>query len=305
MTDFRNYPMIGRLKEQLQGDFIASGLIEQIDLLAKRYGEEYLNLAEKVLAKLKEIGDDGEYDPLFICQQYIYDYLQQMNLFLKSGNYGHGDYEEIKRTIYHNADVMLKTYMPGLFLAYANTTILYTKYNLFKNAFLPRLNSQNKGIEVGFGEGFYLWELSNHIPGIDFVGYDISSHAITFASKLFDQTDMSSALLLGDITKGISDEDSSYDFGILAEVIEHVESPEKCIAEMSRLIKAKGFLYLTTVIDSNHMDHITNFESPEVVESMICDAGFSLHDKSIYHIQDDFPKSKDISIGLAYVCEKK
>ena len=303
MTTFNDYPLLMQFKTKLQGDFITSGLIEQIDILAKRYGKEYLQLSEKVLVTLEEMG----YDTFFICQQYIFDYLKQMNIFLKSGNYGHTDYDEIKATVYDNADVMMKTYMPGLFLAYANTTILYTKYNLFKNGLLPLLYDEASGVEVGFGEGFYLWELHNNLPKVKFVGFDISEHAISFASKLFDYANIPTAkyrLQLGDIITGLPEADSVYDFGILAEVIEHIENPKKGIDEIARLIKPGGHLYVSTVIDSNHMDHITNFESPEIVESMIVDSGLYILEKSVYYIKEDFEKSKDISKGLAYICLK-
>ena len=52
------------------------------------------------------------------------------------------------------------------------------------------------------------------------------------------------------------------------------------------------------------MDHITNFPSSEYVEEMIEKAGFKVIAKSIQRNQDDFPDSKDISVGLAYVCRK-
>jgi len=306
MNNFDNFPLLGQFKNKLVGDFITTGLIEQIDLLAERYGGEYLNLAERVLSMLEKM----DYDTFFIAQQYIFDYLKQMSIFLKTGNYGHEDYNEIKETIYDSADIMMKTYMPGLFLAYANTTILYTKYNLFRNKFLPLISSASNGIgiEVGFGEGFYLWELNHHAPHLRFDGFDISEHAVAFASSLFDYANMQRdryRLQIGDITSGIPASVGDYDFGILAEVIEHIPNPEQSITEMARLIRPGGYLYLTSVIDSNHMDHITNFESPDIVESMIKIAGFNILHESTYRIQDDFKKSKDISVGLAFVCKRR
>jgi SAM-dependent methyltransferase len=198
--------------------------------------------------------------------------------------------------------------MPGLFSAYFNTTILYTKYHLFRSKFLPLLSAPLAGVEIGFGEGFYLWELYNHVPGISFTGFDISEHAIAFASMLFEYADIPASnyrLALGDINDRLPVEDESFDFGILAEVIEHIENPQKGLLEMARILKPGACLYLSTVKDSNHMDHITNFESPEAVESLLNDSGFTVADKCIYRIQDDFPDTKDISVGLAFVAKKR
>ena len=303
MNYLDNYPLLGQFRGKLKGGFMTEGIVEQIDLLHSRYGDEYAILAERILAMLVKMG----YDTVFICQQYIYDYLTQLRKFLKTGEYRQESFEQIKESIYDNADMMLETYMPGLFLAYGSTTILYSKYNLFRNKFLPLLNVGSVGVEVGFGEGFYLWELFSNAPALKFDGYDISEHAITFATKLFGHAGIPEdnyRLALGDITQGIDVHGNAYDFGIIAEVIEHIQDPKKCVQEIARIIKTGGYLYLSTVKDSNHMDHITNFKSTEDVEGILRNCGFDVLDKSIYRIQDDFPKTKDISIGLSYVCRK-
>ncbi|MCL1864056.1 MAG: class I SAM-dependent methyltransferase [Defluviitaleaceae bacterium] len=292
-----------QFKKKLSEDFIAAGLIEQMELMQERYGEEYLHLATKILSVLEKLG----YNAFNVCQAYLYDYLKQMSRFLKTGTYGNAEYEKIKETIYNNEDVMINTYMPGLLLAYASTSILYTKYHLFKTRFIPLINNclAYGGVEVGFGEGFYLWELSNNIPNVKFSGFDISEHAVNFAFNLLSCNNIPKKnyqLQTGDIMTGLPVPDSFYSFGILAEVIEHVENPQNAIKEMHRIIKDGGYLFITTVMDSNHMDHITNFETPEAIDRMLEAAGFSVIDKSIYRIQDDFPKTKDISVGLAYVC---
>ena len=95
------------------------------------------------------------------------------------------------------------------------------------------------------------------------------------------------------------------DFAVIAEVIEHITNPENALNELARVLKKDGLLFLSTVKDSNHMDHITNFPSSEYVEEMIEKAGFKVMAKSIQRNQDDFPDSKDKSTGLAYVCIRR
>ena len=111
-------------------------------------------------------------------------------------------------------------------------------------------------------------------------------------------------LQYGNIFEGIRQDDESVDFAILAEVIEHIPNPQVGIKEVARTLKKGGILYLTTVINSNHMDHISNFSSPAVVEDMLEDAHMKILKQRIYHMTDDFPESKDISVGLAYIAEK-
>ncbi len=296
-----DYPLLTQFQEGIQRNPITRGCSEQIVFMAERYKDDYCSLAERVLQQALLLGLDSQQ----LFTQYIIDYLREMSFFLKNGGYGRTDFIEVKKAIYDNNEVMLNTYMPGLFLAYGFTTILYAKYDLFRSAFTPRLSAHSQGVEAGFGEGFYLWELSRQVPGIRVKGFDISSSALTFAAKLLNSAGYTNhELKQANLFEGLPIQTASQDWAILAEVIEHIPEPQKGIEEMARVLKPGGIIYLTTVIDSNHMDHIVNFESPAVVEEMLQDAGLQTIEKSIYKIQDDFPDSPDKSIGLAFVCER-
>lgn len=302
--DTGNYTLFTQFKESIKNDVILAGLIPQIDLIVERFGAEYLEVAEDILVIMQRMG----YDSFVVCKQYNFDYLLQMNQFLKTGDYGHTDYEQVKEDIYFNKDVMLNTYMPGLLLAYSNAVFLFEKVHLFINSFVSRLNSGASGIEVGYGEGFYLWQLVKRAAHVNVKGYDISEYSLDFAARMLDMAGVPKdrcELLIGDVTRGLPIEDGSLDFGLIAEVIEHLADPVVGIKELARIIKKGGFMYLTTVIDCNHMDHISNFESPSEVENMITDCGFIIADKIIYRVKDDFPNSHDASISLAFVCERQ
>lgn len=283
---------------------MTEGFVEQIELLKQRYGSEYVSVAESIFSLFELL----ELDAVKISRKYIYDYLKQLDYFIKNQNYGHDDFETIRGNIYDNEKTMLETYMPGLLISYAYTTILYEKNHLFINEFLPRLRNNDRGIEIGFGEGFYLWEALKNFPEITISGFDISPYALQFASHLLDVAGISQhryCLQVGNILEGIQQNTETVDFAILAEVIEHIPEPQIGIHEIVRTLKRTGILYLTTVINSNHMDHMSNFGSPAVVEEMIKQENMEILAKKIYYMTDDFPQSKDISIGLAYVAKKK
>lgn len=288
---------------QLRNMPLTVGLADQIEILQGRYGNEYEQTAEAVLHLVEAMGLDA----VKTSRRYIYDYLMQLGYFIENKEYGHADFEEVRRKIYDNKAIMLETYMPGLLLSYAYTTILYEKNHLFLTEFIPCLNESMVGIEIGFGEGFYLWEIFRYLPQITIYGYDISTYAIQFAADLLGKSGISSErfqLQRGNILSGIHVSDAKFDFGVLAELVEHIPNPKNGIREIARMLKKGGLLYLTTVLDSNHMDHISNFESPAVVEEMLSQEGFKIVAKKIYYMTEDFPGSKDISVGLAYVAEK-
>jgi ubiquinone/menaquinone biosynthesis C-methylase UbiE len=112
-------------------------------------------------------------------------------------------------------------------------------------------------------------------------------------------------LQIGNIFKGLPIPNASQDWGILAEVIEHIPNPEQGLFEMARVLKSGAWFYVTTVKDSNHMDHITNFPSVEYVIDLIENTGFAVQEKMIYQMQNDYPESPDKSVGMAFVCQRK
>ena len=277
-TELKKIPMTG-------------GFVEQIELLKQRYGKEYIEAAENIL----ELFELLELDAVKTSRKYIYDYLKQLDYFIRHQDYGHDDFNVIRGKIYDNEKTMLETYMPGLLLSYAYTTILYEKNHLFINNFLPLLQNGSKGIEIGFGEGFYLWEVLSKYSEVTVSGFDISPYAVQFASHMLEMAGISSHryhLQYGNIFEGIKQPSETTDFAVLAEVIEHIPNPHIGIREIARTLKKGGILYLTTVIDSNHMDHISNFRSPSVVEDMIRQEGMEIIASKIYHMTDDFSEDR-------------
>lgn len=297
------YKRFETLKEQLKTNPMTIGISTQMDILQARYREEYLNISEGLLKIIEDLG----YNTFEQAKHYMVDYIKGMMKFLQKGSYSNGTYEEIQEAVYDNEDKMLNIYLPGLILAHAVTILVYTKCHLFFNDFMKNIKPGAAGVDVGFGEGFYLLEIMQNIKDSKCYGFDISAHSLKFAPRLFQKAGIDEkrySLALGDIRKRLPLEDNSMDFAVIAEVIEHITNPENALLELSRVLKKDGLLFLSTVKDSNHMDHITNFPSSEYVEEMIEKAGFKITAKSIQKNQDDFPDSKDISVGLAYVCRK-
>lgn len=298
-----NYKRFYKLKEQLKSNPMTVGISTQMDMLCERYGEEYLKVSENLLTIIEDLG----YDTFEQAKHYMVDYIRGMMKFLQKGSYSNGTYDEIQEAVYDNENKMLDIYLPGLLLAHAVTILVYTKCHLFFTEFLTKIKDGAVGVDVGFGEGFYLYEILKNVKNSTCYGYDISPFSLKFTSNLFEKAGISNQrynLLLGDIRSKLPLGDNSMDFTVIAEVVEHITNPENALLELSRVLKKDGLLFLSTVKDSNHMDHITNFPSSEYVEKMIENAGFKIFAKSIQKNQDDFPDSKDISIGLAYVCKK-
>jgi SAM-dependent methyltransferase len=239
-TEYPSSIRLVQLKEQLKRKPIMRRTIRHIQELYNRYGNEYLELAESILEKSESLG----WNVCEILSNVFLESLSEMSHFLETGEFGH-NFDDARKIVYENSEYMENEYLPGLFIAYGFTPLLYPKYPFFRNNFLSRLNVDMKGVEVGFGDGFYLWVLCRAIPGIYPQGFDISPSAIKVATSVLQSSGFDECSLnLGNILEGLPILSASQDYGILAEVIEHIPTPEKGVAEMARIIHSGGLLYL-------------------------------------------------------------
>jgi ubiquinone/menaquinone biosynthesis C-methylase UbiE len=292
---------VAQFSEQLNKIPILKRTSAHIHQLHRRFGEEYVELAESVLEKCEVLG----WNACKILTNVFIECLQEMSAFLETGEFGH-NFDEAQKNVYENAQYMENEYLPGLFIAYAFTPLLFPKYPFFRKNFCSRLNADMKGCEVGFGDGFYLWVLCKAISGIRPCGFDISPSAIEVTTKVLNSSGFDGfSLKLGNILEGLVLPAESQDYGILAEVIEHIPNPERGINEMARILRPGGLLYLSTTKDYNHPDHITNFPSVEYVVELISKSGFNVIESMSYCIQDDYPESPDKSVNMAFICERK
>lgn len=90
-----------------------------------------------------------------------------------------------------------------------------------------------KTLDIGAGDG-----LITSLIGAE--GIDDNETAIKLAKEKGVNVKFGSAYNLSDF------EDESFDNVLMADVIEHLEFPEKCLKEIKRVLKKGGLLYITT-----------------------------------------------------------
>jgi SAM-dependent methyltransferase len=301
--DIKNYPDVANFLSYLSSRTMMQGALNNVYNLYAKYGQNYLQLAEDMLSAMHKIS----VNPAQVFEAYIYEYLRDLARFQTTGEYDNGTFDQIREKIYDNAEVMNDTYLPGLFVSYGFTSLLHEKYRFFERAFIPHLTSKMRGVEIGFGDGFYLWSILKHRPDIKVTGLDISQYAIDFTDKLLAASGFTPDcydLRLGNLCERVPLADASADWCILAEVIEHVADPAFSMKEISRIVKPQGLFFMATVIDSNHMDHITNFDSPDVVTHLLRSSGFIVQDSLYYDVSKELKDLRDRAIGLAYLCRR-
>lgn len=300
----KSHPRLKDFIDHVNERPLLRGSAMNMEILQRKYGDNYLAFAEEMLATTESLGFDskGAYE------RYIMEYIRDMIRFQRDGVYNNGSFEEIRARIYDNDALMGETYLPGLLIAYGFTSLLHEKYRFFEQSFLPRIGPDMTGVEIGCGDGFFLWMLLRSLPELHVRGMDISPSAIEFTRKLLTTKGFAEGqhftLDLGSIGERTPFADASQQWCILTEVIEHVADRFFTIQEISRFMAPGGLLFLATVKDSNHMDHIWNPSSPDEVVELIESHGFVVEDQLIYVVKEEFKGIKDDAIGLAFVARK-
>jgi SAM-dependent methyltransferase len=90
-------------------------------------------------------------------------------------------------------------------------------------------------IGVGFGRTFLYVEAQGLADRFDFIGLDIAPerHGDVYANNPWD-------IRQGDAQESLEFADSSVDVVVCEQLLEHLEYPEKCIAEIKRVLKEDG-----------------------------------------------------------------
>lgn len=105
------------------------------------------------------------------------------------------------------------------------------------------LKNQDKILEVGCGNGYYLNLLNKSELNLTLVGIDNDSRALKDAKKFVKEDRVK--LILTDASQ-LPFKDNIFDAVIISEVIEHVTDEQKVLSEIYRVLKPKGVLVLTT-----------------------------------------------------------
>lgn len=98
---------------------------------------------------------------------------------------------------------------------------------------------EGKILEVGCGGGAMARAIKAHRPDLHVHGCDISPNAIAAAREYADAV----AYRLGDATD-LPFESEEFDAVVILDVLEHLEHPERAIAEVHRVLKPEGVFHI-------------------------------------------------------------
>jgi ubiquinone/menaquinone biosynthesis C-methylase UbiE len=155
-----------------------------------------------------------------------------------------------------------------------------------------QLSANTKVLEIGFGNGVTSKEI---IASCNYVGVDYSADMVSLAQQLCaDEMKNGAKFMQGDVHQ-LPFDDHSFDIIFTINTIYFWDVPEKAIAELRRVLKPNGKLYvgMRTKEDMHLLNNITqhnfNIRSFVEIEELIRDGGFN---EVMYTVYSDAPAIK-------------
>jgi hypothetical protein len=273
----------------------------QLTLLVTDRSDEFWPEAERLITLSEEIGGS----PARSLIEYTVAYLKEQIRFLQTKEYTHSDFDTARREVYDNAEVMEKFYLDGLMLTHAFWPIHLDIHKLFREEFISRVPNAGIGAEFGFGHGLYLHDVLQARPATHARGYDISEFSKNYAEKLLRQGGIAAdrfQLGFADVREPLPAEPEEFRWAIFAEIMEHIPDPLTSLRFLRRCMAPLAPLFITTVLNSNAIDHLYLFTHVDQVRAMLQGAGFRILVQRELRVAD-YATAKDPSINVVCICE--
>ena len=273
----------------------------QIELLVGKRADEFWPEAERLITLSEALGGT----PATSLVEYTVAYLKEQIRFLQTKEYAHSDFESARREVYDNPEVMEKFYLDGLMLTHAFWPIHLDIHDFFRREFLSRVPDEGVGAEFGFGHGLYLLDVLTARPHTRARGYDISEFSQKYAGRLLKQGGIASdrfELGFADVREPLPAKPRELRWAIFAEIMEHIPDPLTSLRYLRATLAPKAPVFVTTVLNSNAIDHLTLFTHFDQVRDMLRDAGFRILAERELKVAD-YATQKDPSIDVVCVCE--
>ncbi len=105
------------------------------------------------------------------------------------------------------------------------------------------LHGGEKIIDVGCGDGYYLYLLSNLGMKLSLTGVDFDRRALESAKKNLWRKKV--RLVHGNLMSKLPFDDATFDKAVMSEVVEHLPNDVRGLKEVKRILKKNGTLILT------------------------------------------------------------
>lgn len=273
----------------------------QLTVLVRDRSDEFWPEAERLIT----LSEDTGHSPADSLIEYTVTYLREQIRFMRTKEYSQSDFEAARRDVYDNPEVMEKFYLDGLLLTHAFWPIHMDIHRFFHDEFIPRVPDDGVGAEFGFGHGLYLHDVLAARPHTRARGFDISEYARSYAARLLHQGGIAPEryeLGFADVREPLPAAPGEFRWAIFAEILEHIPDPLASLRFLRRCMAPRAPVFVTTVLNTNAIDHLTLFTEIEQVQGMLREAGFAIVAERAIKVAD-YSDKKDPSVRVLCVCE--
>lgn len=236
--------------------------------------------AERALGYLQAKHPEGLDDVLEAFATVSMDFLRLQARFMKTRRYARSDSSELVSDLYADDEKMSGYYLDGLAMTYVLWPNHARMITSLVNDFVPRLPEGARVVEVGVGHGLMAALLFESVPGLSYVGVDISPSSLRYAGEALaglgvepDRWSMVAAdALAGDLSDLAGG--SGFDGLVCCEVLEHVDDPQRLMANLAASLRPGGTGFMSTVANMEAEDHVYLFPDVESIRQAFTGSGW-------------------------------
>lgn len=253
--------------ESLSSRFATSSIAEKLQqdpTYDRAFGERVCSVMHKICEQRRYPYEQAVHDFVNFCL----DFLRLQAELEKTGRYSCSSWEDARKSVYDNPEVMSKKYLNGLFLSQAFWINHFRLLAYFWTRFCSDTPDAGTVMEVPTGTGIYISEFVNRNPAWVAKGYDLSASSVAFSRQVIGIHCVKTVPVEQYNVFDISATER-YDRIICGELLEHLEKPRPLLEKLCELLDDEGKLFLTTAMWAASTDHVYLFESAQEVRDML------------------------------------
>lgn len=264
----KQYPLTRFVFEYLDARYVLFRKTAQY--IQAHFDDAYLSLCEVLFGMVnrRQPGSSGLEAGLKAFIRYSNEFLKLQARLNREGRYLHASFAEVNRAVYQNP-VMDDYYLDGLFLSQVLWPNHYRMGQFFRSC-ANCVTLSSEVLDVPSGTGIYSYFIKTGFRFQHLVSVDISDYSRRYTEYVLSGCSSASGLVQVARQDLFEIEgEHRFDFIACGELLEHIEAPPTFLAQLDRLLKPEGTLFLTTAIYAAAIDHIWLFRNVAEVRELL------------------------------------
>lgn len=222
--------------------------------------------------------------------------------FRRRGKYRLSTFAEAYEEVYSQKEYM-KHYMNGLLMTQLWWSNHSQSMDFYRTHFLAKNKPNYSHLEIGPGHGLLLYLAANDPKAGSVRGWEVSKASAEMTTEALTRLDVPRVpeMELKDFIKGAT---GQFDSVVFSEVLEHLEDPKDALIKLRTLLSSNGRIFINMPINSPAPDHLFTTDTPEDLEQLIIESGFSVSDRGFFPATNqtlESARKKKMTISCAFV----